>query len=117
MPVDTIVIKDLGVLCRVGVPDDERANPQRLLITVEIGGDFSRAAASDNIEHTINYFDVSRRVIALCQEQSYRLIEKLAEDLARMALNEFGAKTATVEVKKFILSDARYVSVRLSRSK
>jgi FolB domain-containing protein len=115
--VDTIVIKDLAVLCRVGVPEDERANPQRLLITVEIGGDFSRAAASDNIEHTINYFDVSRRVIALCQEQSYRLIEKLGEDLARMVLNEFGAKTAAVEVKKFILSDARYVSVRLSRSK
>ena len=114
---DTIVIKDLAVLCRVGVPDEERSKPQRLLITVEIGGDFSRAGASDNIEHTINYFDVSRRVIALCQEQAYRLIEKLAEDLARMVLNEFGAKTAAIEVKKFILSDARYVSVRLSRTK
>jgi FolB domain-containing protein len=117
LSVDTIVIKDLGVLCRVGVPDEERAKPQRLLITIEMGADFSRAAATDDIQHTINYFDVSRRAIALCQTQPYRLIEKLAEDLARMVLNEFGAKTASVEVKKFILSDARYVSVRLSRSR
>ena len=115
--VDTIVIKDLGVLCRIGVPDEERAKPQRLLITVEMGGDFSRAGASDDIQHTINYFDVSRRVIALCQEQPYRLLEKLAEDIARMVLNEYGAKTAGVEVKKFILSDARYVSVRINRPK
>lgn len=115
--VDTIVIKDLGVLCRIGVPDDERAKPQRLLVTVEMGGDFSRAGASDDIQHTINYFDVSRRVIALCQEQQYRLLEKLAEDIARMVLNEYGAKTAGVEVKKFILSDARHVSVRINRSK
>jgi dihydroneopterin aldolase len=115
--VDTIVIKDLGVLCRIGVPDEERAKPQRLLITVEMGDDFSRAGASDDIQHTINYFDVSRRVIALCQEQPYRLLEKLAEDVARMVLNEYGAKTAGVEVKKFILSDARYVSVRINRSR
>jgi FolB domain-containing protein len=115
--VDTIVIKDLGVLCRIGVPDEERANPQRLLITVEMGGDFSRAAASDDIAHTINYFDVSRRIIALCHEQSYRLLEKLAEDIARVALKEFGAHQATVEIKKFILSDARHVAVRLTRTK
>jgi FolB domain-containing protein len=117
VPMDTIVIKDLGVLCRIGVPDEERAQPQRLLITVEMGGDFSRAGASDDIQHTINYFDVSRRAIALCQAQPYRLLEKLAEDIARVVLTEFGAQQAAVEIKKFILSEARYVSVRMTRSK
>jgi FolB domain-containing protein len=114
---DTIMIKDLGVLCRIGVPDEERAQPQRLLITLEIGGDFSRAAASDDIQHTINYFDVSRRIISLCQEQPYRLLEKLAAEIASLVLNDFGAAHAAVEIKKFILSDARYVSIRLARSK
>ena len=112
---DKIIIKDLGVLCRIGVPDEERSKPQRLLITIEMGGDFSRAGNSDDIEHTINYFDVSRRVISICQEQSYRLLEKLAEEIAKMVLNEFGATLATVEIKKFILSDARHVSVRIER--
>ena len=87
------------------------------MITLEMRGDFSRACATDEIQHTINYYDVSRRIAALCQERSYRLIEKLAEEIARMVLNEFGALEATVEVKKFILPDARYVSVRIDRER
>ena len=68
---DTITIKDLSVLCRIGVPDQERANPQRLLITVEMSGDFSRAAQSDDIAHTINYYDVSQRITQLCATESF----------------------------------------------
>jgi dihydroneopterin aldolase len=110
-----IAIKDLGVLCRIGVPEKERAKPQRLLITIEMSGDFSKACTTDDITHTINYYEVSRRVVALCQEQSHRLIEKLADELAGMILKEFGPDEVTVEVKKFILPDARYVSFRLTR--
>lgn len=112
---DSIVIKDLGVLCRIGVPDEERTRPQRLLVTAEMSGDFSKACATDDIQYTINYYDVSRRITAMCGEKSYRLIEKLAEEIAQMILKDFGAREATVEVKKFILSDARHVAVRLTR--
>ena len=42
---DTITIKDLSVFYCVGVPDKERAKPQRLLLTVEMMLDFSYAAA------------------------------------------------------------------------
>jgi FolB domain-containing protein len=112
---DTITIKDLSVLCRIGVPDQERANPQRLLITVEMSGDFSRAAQSDEIDHTINYYDVSQRITTLCATQSFKLIERLADEISRILLSEFQAEEATVEVKKFILSNARHVSFRLTR--
>ncbi|MGZ8920985.1 MAG: dihydroneopterin aldolase [Limisphaerales bacterium] len=115
--VDTITIKDLGVLCKIGVPDEERAKPQRLLITVEISGDFSQAAQSDDIAHTINYYDVSQRITSLCTTQSFKLIERLADEIARILLKDFGAVQATVEVKKFILSNARHVSFRLARSR
>lgn len=114
---DTITIKDLGVLCHIGVPDEERAKAQRLLITVEMSGDFSRAAQSDDIAQTINYYDVSQRITQLCATQSFKLIERLADEIARILLNEFGAEQATVEVKKFILSNARHVSFRLMRTK
>ena len=113
--VDTITIKDLGVLCKIGVPDEERAKPQRLLITVEMAGDFSKAAQSDDIDHTINYYDVSQRITQLCANQSFKLIERLADEIARILLRDFGAVQATVEVKKFILSNARHVSFRLMR--
>ncbi len=113
---DTITIKDLSVLCKIGVPDQERANPQRLLITVEMSGDFARAAQSDHIDHTINYYDVAQRITQLCATQSFKLIERLADEIARILLGEFRAEQATVEVKKFILSNARHVSFRLTRS-
>jgi FolB domain-containing protein len=46
---DQIIIKDLEVFYRVGVPDQERAKPQRLLLTVELEHDFTRAAGTDNL--------------------------------------------------------------------
>lgn len=115
--VDTITIKDLGVLCKIGVPEEERAKPQRLLITVEMSGDFSRAAESDDLGHTINYYDVSQQITALCATRSFKLIEKLAHEIAVILVNEFGATEASVEVKKFILSSARHVSFRLTRTR
>ena len=114
---DKITIQDLAVLCHIGVPDEERAKPQRLLITVVMSGDFSSACRSDAIGDTINYFEVSRRVSEFCRQESFRLIEKLAHEVARIAIRDFGASEATVRVKKFILSDARYVSFELSRSR
>ena len=114
---DTITIQDLGVLCKIGVPDEERSKPQRLLITAVMSGDFSRAAQSDDISHTINYYDVSRCITHLCATQSFNLIERLADEIARKLLNDFGAQQATVEVKKFILSNARHVSFHLTRSR
>jgi FolB domain-containing protein len=115
--VDTITIKDLAVLCRIGVPEDERAKPQRLLITVTMSGDFVKACASDDIQHTVNYFDVSRRVVEFCRTESFKLIEKLASELAATIAREFGAVIIGVVVKNFILSDARYVSFELQRKK
>src|SRR5687768_1880546 len=111
---DTITIKDLGVLCKIGVPDEERSKPQRLLITIEMSGDFSRAAQSDDIAHTINYYDVSRRITQLCATESFKLIERLADEIGKIILTDFGAQQTTVEVKKFILSNARHVSFRLT---
>ncbi|HEV8543482.1 MAG TPA: dihydroneopterin aldolase [Verrucomicrobiae bacterium] len=112
---DTIAIQDLAVLCRIGVPEAERAKPQRLLITVEMSGDFSKSCLTDDLAETINYYRVALRITDLCEKSSFKLIERLAHEIAQTIQNEFGAKQMTVEVKKFILSDARYVSFRLSR--
>ena len=114
---DTITIRDLVVNLRVGVPDEERAQPQRLLVTVEMHRDFTAAAASDDLRHTIDYYAVSRRLLEFGEGRSWKLIETLASDLASMVLKEFNAQAVTVEVKKFVVPEARYVSVRLSRAR
>jgi len=117
LSIDTITLCDLAVSFRVGVPDEERAQPQRLLITLELERDFTAAAAGDDLRQTIDYFAVSRRVLAFGEGQSWKLIESLAAELAAMVLKEFGAAAVTVEVRKFIVPEARYVSVRLRRSR
>ncbi|MSU34691.1 MAG: dihydroneopterin aldolase [Pedosphaera sp.] len=112
---DTIVIRDLEVSYHVGVPDVERAQPQRLLISVEMSRDFSRAAATDELHETVDYFAVSRRVLHWGEGRSWKLIETLAVELAEGIRHEFGAGQVTVEIRKFILPEARYVSVRTTR--
>ena len=115
MSAGKISIIDLEVFYRVGVPDAERAQPQRLLLTVKMDCDFSSAAKSDSIADTINYFSVTQRLLHFGDGREWKLIEKLAADIAEVVLTEFKPQAVTVEVKKFIIPQARYISVSLTR--
>lgn len=112
---DVICIQDLEVFYHVGVPDEERAAAQRLLLTVEMEADFAEAAASDDLSKTIDYFAVSQRLLKFGEGREWRLIEKLAVEIAVCVRDEFGAARAMVEVKKFVVPEARWVSVRVAR--
>ena len=117
MPTDTITLVDLEVHYHVGVPDAVRAPPQRVRLSIEMQRDFTRAAASDDLRETIDYYAVSRRLLAFGEGRSWKLIEKLAADIAALVLVDFCAEEVTVEVKKFIIPEARHVSVRLTRTR
>jgi FolB domain-containing protein len=111
-----ISIVDLEVFYRVGVPDEERAQPQSLLLTVVLEADFANAAKSDSIANTINYFAVTQRLLKFGDDKDWKLIEKLATDIADAILTEFKPQSVFVEVKKFIIPQARYVSVSLTKT-
>jgi FolB domain-containing protein len=110
-----ISIVDLEVSYRVGVPEAERAQTQRLLLTVEMHFDFSAAAKSDSIDDTIDYFTVSQHLLKFGDGRSWKLIEKLAADIADLILSEFKPRSVSVEVKKFVIPQARHVSVSLTK--
>lgn len=112
---DTITITDLEVFCCVGVPDEERARPQRLLLTVEMEHDFRAAALEDELIDTIDYFAVTQRLLKFGDGLHWKLIETLAVDIAQMILEEFKPRSVAVEVKKFIITETRHVSVRIVR--
>ena len=112
---DQIVIQDLEVFYRVGVPDQERAEPQRLLLTVELEHDLTPAAKADDLAKTIDYYHLSRRLLGFGDGRSWKLIETVAIALAEMILREFKPEAASVVVKKFVLPEARWVSVRVRR--
>jgi len=114
---DQITIKDLEVFYRVGVTEEERAKPQRLLLTIELMHPFEAAAADDDLEKTINYYTLAQHLLRFGETRAWSLIETAAVEIARMVMGEFKPQKVSVEVKKFVLPQAGYVSVRVSRDR
>jgi dihydroneopterin aldolase len=112
-----ISIVDLEVFYHVGVPDAERAQPQRLLLTIEMTHDITSAAVSDRVDKTIDYFAVAQYLLHYGDGRSWNLLEKLVTNIAADLLAEFKPAAVTVEVKKFIIPQAKYVSVTFARSR
>ena len=112
-----ISIVDLEVFYCVGVPDEERAKPQRLLLTVDLDLDFSSAAVSDRIEKTINYQNVAEDLLKFGEGRSWKLLERLVSNVADLILTKYKPQSVRVEVKKFVVPQARHVAVSLSRAR
>jgi dihydroneopterin aldolase len=112
---DQIIISELEVFMRVGVPEAERAKPQRLLLTVELEHDFTAAARDDRLQETIDYQAVALRLAGFGRRRSWKLVETLAVDMAEMILREFKPRRVRIEIKKFILPRTSHVAVRITR--
>jgi len=112
-----INIVDLEVFYHIGVTEEERAKPQRLLITVEMDFDFSNAALSDRLEKTINYFEICQELLKYGNGRNWKLLERLAVNIADFIMSRFKPDAVNVEIKKFPIPQARYVSVAVARGR
>ncbi len=112
---DWIEISRLRVKTKVGVPDDERATAQEVEISLRMKPSNPLRDLGDELDATVDYYAVSRRVIEVAERGERRLIETLAEEIADAVLAEFAVRRLTVEVRKFILPDTEFVAVHLSR--
>jgi dihydroneopterin aldolase len=114
MGTDRIVINDLEVWTHIGVPAEERATEQRLLVTVECMLDTRAAAKGDDVKKSINYLDVSNDIHKLARKER-KTIERFAEDVATMVQRNYKPEGVAVTVKKFALPGARDVSITITR--
>ena len=105
----------MEVMACVGVPDEERARPQRLEISIVLYLNLSRAGHDDDLSMSINYENVYNKIRAVAEQRPRRLIETVAEDVARSLLDVFKVGRVEVEVRKFILPRTRSVAVRIIR--
>jgi len=110
-----IVIRSLRVPCRIGVPEEERAEAQEIEIDLTIETVKPFDTMDDNVAGTVDYAVVCRRLAEAAAERPRQLIETLASDLAEMVITEFPCRAVTIEVRKFILPDTDWVGVRHSR--
>ena len=114
---DEIEIRRLAVHTHIGVPDEERAEPQTLWITVRMRPSQGFHGLQDKVENTVDYYEVSRRLITLAAQKPRNLIETLATEIADFLLSGYPLSSADVEVEKRILTDADFVSVRVKRER
>ena len=115
MTEDRIRIDGLRLETRVGVPDEEREQPQTVEVSLVIVPEKGFAGLDDRIERTIDYYEVTRALQQVAAKGERKLIETLAEDLAEAALAFDGVGRVTVELRKFILPETNFVSVFIRR--
>ena len=107
----TLSLVDLKLLCRVGVPDQERAKPQKLLCTAVFPvPNLKKTAQTDDLAQTVNYYDLSQLLRKTARRKERKLIETLATDLAQAAFAAFPLAWMDLELKKFILPETRHIS-------
>jgi len=106
-----ISIVDLELTCHLGVPSEERAQPQKILCTAVFPvPNLKKAAQTDNLEHTVNYYDLSQLLHKTALQKERKLIETLAADLAQSTFAAFPIPWIDLELKKFILPETRHIS-------
>jgi dihydroneopterin aldolase/D-erythro-7,8-dihydroneopterin triphosphate epimerase len=115
-PLDRIYIRDLLLRCIIGIFPEERREKQDVIINITLGGDMSRAGQTDNIEDAIDYKNIKKRVLAMAQQSSFFLIERLAEQIAAICLENPMVLEVRVSVEKpGALRFARSVGVEMTR--
>ena len=115
---DKVIIKDLLARGIIGVNDWERKRAQNILINIILFTDTRRAAESDNLEDCVNYSTMSKKVLAHAESVNRLTVEALANDLARLCLEEKGVQKVIVRVEKpGAVRFAESVGVEIERSR
>jgi dihydroneopterin aldolase len=111
-----IHIEQLKVFARVGVPQTERARRQRLVLNITLWPARDLRDLQDRIAQTVDYSALCRDAKDFLSRQSPKLLETLANDLASHLLRKFPVRKISVETRKFVLKDAAYASVSVTRN-
>jgi FolB domain-containing protein len=97
---DKIFIKDLLIRGVIGISEREREQPQDILVNIEISADITSAGKSDNVEDSVNYRTIAKKVLAHTETIKRFTVEALAEDIARLCLEDKKVQSVLVRVEK-----------------
>jgi len=111
-----IHIEQLKVLAHVGVSPAERKKRQRLVLNITVWPARDHRDMKDAISCTVDYAALCQSTKTFISEQAPRLVETLANNLAAHLLRKFRVRKIKIEIRKFVLKDAAYVSVTVTRT-
>ena len=110
-----IRIKNLRLRTLIGIFDWERKHPQDVVINATIKFDGETAAQTDQIEETVDYKEITKKIIALVESSRFFLLEKLGSEILNLILQDPRVQSARVEIDKpLALRYSDSVSVEVS---
>ena len=115
---DKLIIRDLAIRCRLGVTATERKKPQDILVTVTMGVDLRRACRSDRLADSVDYKDIKQSIVAELEQKPFKLIERVAQRVADIAMRDRRVERVSVVVQKpGALRHARCSEVEIERER
>jgi D-erythro-7,8-dihydroneopterin triphosphate epimerase len=115
---DRLRIRELVVRCRLGVTAAERSKPQDVVITLTLHADLSGACRSDRLSETVDYKAIKLRILEEAERTVFKLIERLAERVAELALHDPRVRRVDVVVQKpGALRFARCSEIEITRER
>lgn len=109
-------LRGLRIEAVIGIYKWERHTRQTLIIDLEMAMDNRRAAASDDIADTLDYKALKKRLLQFVSISRFCLVETLAEDVARLIMDEFAVPWLRLCVnKQGALRHVRDVGVIIER--
>lgn len=113
---DKIFLNELKVDTVIGIWDWERKIRQTVVIDLEMSADIAKAAATDNVDDTLNYKLVAKRIQSFVADSSFQLVETLAERIAEVVRDEFDVEWVKVRVNKVgAIRGSRDVGILIER--
>jgi dihydroneopterin aldolase len=113
---DIVYIRELQVETIIGIYDWEREVRQTVSLDLEMGTDIRAAATTEDIDNTLNYKTVAKRLIAFISESEFLLVETMAEEIAQIVQNEFNVPWLRLRLSKpGAVRGARDVGVIIER--
>ncbi len=113
---DIIYLKNLKIDTVIGIYDWERRMKQTIILDLEMGADIRKAASTDNIEDTLNYKAIAKRLMSYVGESEFELVETLAENIAKIIMYEFNVPWLRLSLnKKGAVREVRDVGVMIER--
>ena len=97
---DIIFLGGLEIETIIGIYDWERVTKQTVVLDIEMAFDIKKAAETDDIQYTLDYKAVSKRVISFVEASQFLLVEKLISELADIIRNEFNTPWVKITLNK-----------------
>ncbi|MFK5895190.1 MAG: dihydroneopterin aldolase [Pseudomonadota bacterium] len=115
---DIIYINELKIDALIGIYGWERQIPQTIVLDIEMGADIAKAATSDQIEDTLSYKDVAKRLIEFVGNSEFLLVETLTEQISAIILQEFSVPWVRIRLnKRGAVRGSRDVGICIERSR